>query len=101
MKHKINKEKYGTIRKIAFGIAVAAGCSIDEVLIRSNSEYHVFMRVLLTKVAMEKGVNPYQVSLFLRKHHSTTLYYEDMYKILRDIPKFKELEQKYYEKYGN
>lgn len=97
MEHKINVKKLAKIQKIALQVSAAAGCSVDELLVKKGSEFHVFIRVLLTKAAMENGVNPYQVSLFLRKHHSTVLYYENLYLIVKNLPKFKEIEKKYYE----
>lgn len=97
MKHKINRQNYGKVRAIAFEIAKANKCSIDAILANRNADYNVFLRVLLTKVAMENGVNPYQVSLFLRKHHSTVLHYEKLYLVIRKLAKFKKLEENYYE----
>lgn len=93
----IKTKSLAKIQKIAFDVAVAAGCSINDLLARTGSEKNVFMRILLTKVALEKGISPYQVSLFLRKNHSAGCYYEKMYMIVRNLQKFKEMETKYYE----
>lgn len=101
MDHKINIKKLAKIQKIALQVSTATGHSVNDILAKNNGDRHVFLRVLLTKVAMENGVNPYQVSLFLCKHHSTALHYEKMYLILKHNLKFKELEKKYYEKYGD
>lgn len=95
MERKLRVKKLIQLQRIAMAIATGTGCSLSDILQRTNKERNVFLRVLLTRAALDNGIPPYQVSLFLRMNHSAGYYYEHLYWIIKSNQKYQELEQKY------
>lgn len=100
MKRNIKIKDYTIAQREALKVSASAEIEIDAFLSKSNERY-VLARVLLIKVCLEQGVCPYQVSFFLRKHPSTTAYYEKLYLGVKKQKKYQDIEHKYYSKYRN